>query len=141
MQETVVTPDISSILSQKFSKRIKKQLSLKIGKYSNGSIRNAYFEYHNYMIEGEFKSFFRNGNLKEHFFKKNGADIGEYKSYHSNGNLKEQYHVTPWNGRHGEYKRFAKNKQLLEHCFYKDDEYHGKYISYYYLYIFNFLIY
>ncbi len=55
------------------------------------TITNGLF-YSGYKWEGEYKSWYENGQLWEHcFFNKNGNMEGEYKSWYKNGKLYRHY--------------------------------------------------
>ena len=81
--------------------------------------------------QGEYKSYYDDGQLWGHAFYLNDKRHGEYKYYRSNGQLFEQSFYI--NGKHhGEYKSYHINGELEIHCFYQNSCLHGEYNSYYY---------
>jgi MORN repeat protein len=86
--------------------------------YENGQLRGLCFDKDG-QLEGESKSWYSNGQLWDHSFYKEGHLEGESKTWHKNGQLSQ--HCFYKNGqREGEFKRWYENGQLLKHCFYKD---------------------
>ncbi len=70
--------------------------------------------------QGEFKSYFNNGQLWEHAFLRNGIIHGEYKKYYYDGQLCEHFFCQ--NGYfHGEYKEYHKNGYLKHSTFFYQD--------------------
>ena len=70
---------------------------------------------------GEYKKWYSNGQLWQHYFYKNGKLDGEQKCWYENGHLLE--HSFYKNGEFdGEYKYWYLNGQLMVHCFYKNGE-------------------
>jgi len=77
-----------------------------------------YFLNKNDVYEGEYKSWYENGQLCEHSFYVDGDLHGEFKSWHENGQLSE--HDFYENGDlHGEIKRWRENGELIEHMFFE----------------------
>ena len=85
--------------------------------YNNGQLECHYF-YKDGKLHGEYKSWYNNGQPGSHYFYKDGKLRGEYKSWYDNGQPGSHYFYK--NGRlHGEYKNWHDNGQLERHCFYK----------------------
>ena len=69
--------------------------------------------------EGEYKSWYSNGQIHAHAFYKNDKLEGEYKYWYKNGQIEE--HSFYKNGKlDGEYKTWYNNGEIWEHAFYKD---------------------
>jgi antitoxin component YwqK of YwqJK toxin-antitoxin module len=78
-----------------------------------------YFIDENGQKQGEYKSWYSNGQLREHGFFVDGKLHGEFKWWHENGHL--YTHCFYVDGkRHGEYKWWHDNGQLCVHCYYAD---------------------
>jgi antitoxin component YwqK of YwqJK toxin-antitoxin module len=80
--------------------------------------------------QGEFKSWYSNGQTWMHCFFVDGKEHGEFKAWHENGKLATHcFHVD--DKVHGELKWWHENGQLWKHCFYVDDKQHGEYKAWY----------
>jgi antitoxin component YwqK of YwqJK toxin-antitoxin module len=80
-----------------------------------------YFEDEFGQIQGEFKSWHKNGQPRIHCYFVDGKVHGEYKQWYPNGQLERHcYYV---DGKlHGEYKWWNENGQLFLHFFYVDNK-------------------
>ena len=79
-----------------------------------------YFEDNQGRKQGEYKTWWENGNLNRHGFYVNDVYHGEYKAFRANG--KPFNHCFNVNGStHGEYKSWREDGSVWEHCFYVDD--------------------
>ncbi len=76
-----------------------------------------YFVDDHHRIQGEYKRYHVNGQLRVHSFFQNGNYHGEYKSYQKNG--RPYVYAFFKNGiLHGEYKHYHRNGKQWEHSFY-----------------------
>lgn len=81
-------------------------------------------------LEGERKTWHRNGNLDTWGFYRNGEKHGEQKEWYGNGQMCK--HSFYQNGKmEGECKTWGVNGQLNEHEFYRHDKLDGKRKSWY----------
>ena len=69
-------------------------------------------------------------NLSEEYFQLNGKKEGEYKSYYDNGQLEMICNYVN-NKTEGEYKEYYRSGQLFIICNYLNDKWDGEYKSYY----------
>lgn len=76
-------------------------------------------------INGEFKEYYKDGQLKEQCFYKNGKKEDEYKEYYENGVLKKQCFYKN-QLRQGECKEYYDTGQLHELCYYKNEIREGR---------------
>ena len=82
-------------------------------------------------LKGEYKRWFSNCQLQNHCYYKEGKLEEEYKRWWSNGQL--QNHCYYKEGKlEGEYKRWWSNGQLEIHCYYKEGKLEGEYKSWFY---------
>jgi len=70
-------------------------------------------------LDGEYKSWYKNGQLHVHDHFKNDKSDGECKNWDRNGQLRIHCYYKN-NKLDGEYKEWYENGQLREHCYYKD---------------------
>lgn len=97
--------------------------------FSNGSVE---YEYNltDGELNGPFKTFYINGEIKRTGFYVNGEEQGQFKEYDNSGQLEFEY--TMKNGEiHGEQKMFNEGK-LVRSVTYREGEADGPQISYYY---------
>ncbi len=74
-----------------------------------------------YKSEGEYKEWYKNGQLTRHCFYKNDELDGEYKRWHENGQL--WVHCFYKQGeKDGKYKSWFDNGKLYKHYLFKDGE-------------------
>jgi len=79
-----------------------------------------------YEGEGENRSYYFNGQLKETSFYKNNEINGETRGWYPNGQLKElKYYKN--NYPDGEFKRWDETGQIYEHGFVKNARLYGEY--------------
>lgn len=72
------------------------------------------------ICQGEYKRWWDNGHMFEHYFHINGKIHGEVKKWWPNGQLK--LHCIYVNGKkHGEYKWWHQDGPLITHCFMVDN--------------------
>jgi antitoxin component YwqK of YwqJK toxin-antitoxin module len=87
--------------------------------YSNGQL-----DIHCFYVDGnrhgEYKSWYSNGQQWAHCYYVDGNIHGECKEWYSNGQLRWHYYYEDGN-RHGEFKWWYPNGKLWEHCLYVDD--------------------
>jgi len=69
--------------------------------------------------DGEYKCWWRNGQLFIHCFYENGKREGEYKAWYVSGQLSDHCHYKN-DKLDGEYKSWYDNGQLIAHCHYKN---------------------
>jgi hypothetical protein len=69
--------------------------------------------------DGEFKWWFKNGQLGNHCWYKKGKLDGEYKLWWSNGQSRQHCWCKD-DLLDGEYREWYENGQLFKHCWYKD---------------------
>ena len=69
--------------------------------------------------EGEYKEWWKNGQLWTHCFYKQGNKIGEYKRWWRNGQLMTHCFYNGQGSKEGEFKEWGYSRQLLVHCFYR----------------------
>jgi antitoxin component YwqK of YwqJK toxin-antitoxin module len=82
------------------------------------------------MINGEYKSWYDNGQICEHCFYKDRYLDGEHKVWYDNGQI--YTHSFYKDGDlDGEYKVWYDNRQIKKHCFYKDGKLDGEYKLWY----------
>jgi antitoxin component YwqK of YwqJK toxin-antitoxin module len=89
-----------------------------------------YFEDESGKKQGEYKTWYSNGQLDIHCYYVDGILHGEYKWWYENGQ--------PWvhcfyvdGKRHGEFKAWHSNGQQWEHCYYVDGKKQGEYKAWY----------
>lgn len=87
--------------------------------YNNGQAERHCF-YLNDMLHGEHKMWFENGQIREHSFLIDGNYHGEFKEWHENGQPSRHCFAVN-NKRHGEYKSWDKDGRLRDHCFFVND--------------------
>ena len=80
--------------------------------------------------DGEYKEWWGNGQLRYHYWVKDGLKHGECKQWYDNGQLKE--HCWYKDGKQdGEYKQWYDNGQIAAHIWYKDNKRDGEYSLWY----------
>jgi antitoxin component YwqK of YwqJK toxin-antitoxin module len=89
-----------------------------------------YFEDESGQIQGEYKLWYSNGQLREHCYYVDGQRHGEFKEWYPSGQIWEHCYYVDDN-LHGEYKAWHDNGQLREHYFFVDGKRHGEYKSWY----------
>lgn len=81
-----------------------------------------YFTDEHGRIQGEYRNYYRDGNLYIRCFYRNSKLHGEFKRYHDNGQLRAHL-IYRNNKRHGEYKNYYKGDgNLSAHCLYVNDK-------------------
>lgn len=81
--------------------------------------------------EGEYKRWYKSGQLEIQCHNKEGKREGEYKVWHENGKLDSQCYYK--NGKlEGEYKCWNENGQTWIQSYYKEGEIDGEYKSWYF---------
>lgn len=89
--------------------------------FDNGDIRMHCF-FIDGKVNGEFKMWRKNSQIYEHSFYVNGDRHGECKLWHTNGIL--SLHCLFMNGKqHGEYKSWKPSGKLETHCFFSNGDY------------------
>jgi len=105
----------------------KMRFKIIIPESSYSCFKKEYFILPNQWRHGEYKSWYNNGQLLQHYFCKDGKREGAYKNWYSiNGQLREYYFYKDGK-KEGECKSWHYNAQLRIHCFYKDDKLEGEY--------------
>ena len=89
--------------------------------FNDNNLSYHYFLDENDKKHGEYKSWWKDGTLSEHYYYENGELHGEYKSWYYNGTLWEHCYYEHGK-RHGEYKGWWSNGTLREHCHYENGE-------------------
>lgn len=100
-------------------------------KHSNGQIMEQYSLNSNQEKDGNYKSFYENGNIYEEANFTNGVLTGERKLYYQNGNI-EIIEVYNQSGQlDGEYKAYHENGKLKVEKLYKNNLIEGVLKVYY----------
>ncbi len=97
--------------------------------YDNGQpmIQKTYVEG---KLHGYYKEWYLNGQLMYQIEYKDGKENGEYKSWYNNGQIMVQ--TTYKDGKcDGEYKKWYEKGKLHTQTTYKDGKYHGKYTKWF----------
>ena len=118
---------VKAIKSTKLMKKLPNGLFEVKEEVTDSKYKAHWFEDENGKKQGEYRSWWDNGTLKEHCFLKDGELQGEYRSWCENGTLKE--HCFFKDGKlQGEYKEWYDNGTLGLHCFFKDGKIIEEYI-------------
>lgn len=130
---TVITIDSGNGVTKFFI--LKEVINIKCDKdvyyawYANNKFNETQGGYHGRLIQGLFKSFYKNANLQSMGYYHNGIKKGEWKTWYENGNLKE---VLNWkNGsKNGNYLLYNEYGQKMVEANFKNNVLHGKFLSY-----------
>jgi antitoxin component YwqK of YwqJK toxin-antitoxin module len=83
----------------------------------------------NDLVQGEYKEYYHNGQLKSHLFYQDGCLHGECKFYYDNGQLKE-HAFCQHNILHGESFEYTRSGRLRKYACYENGEFHGECSNY-----------
>jgi len=99
-----------------------------ISYYKNGNMKeNGEFE--DDTINGRFKEYFENGTLSRDYFVEKGLLNGLFKKYYENGNLELKF-MTRDNKKDGEYIEYDENENKIIECHLKKGLLDGEYIEF-----------
>lgn len=97
--------------------------------YSNNDIKKTQGAFDGKLLHGEYKSFYRNMNLKEQGRFSRGQKEGEWQSWFENGRIKERIHYR--NGEQNGYdETYDSNGKIAARSDYRNGILHGKTILY-----------
>ena len=94
--------------------------------YKDGSLKCQYRTKYGEIKDGEYTSWFINGQLNEHGFYINGKIHGQYTNYYHDGKLSIQCMYLDGK-KHGLYKDWYRNGQLSLECNYITGKFYGEY--------------
>lgn len=94
------------------------------------SVINSFAQSEPIHKDGDYKSYYVNGKIKQSGFYKNGKGEGEFKYYFENGKMKAICFVKE-DKKEGEWKEYFENGKLAEIGFYKNNKKEGEWKAYY----------
>jgi len=97
--------------------------------YKNGQLKNHY-HYKDGKRHGECKWWYESGNRQEHAHYKDGKKYGEFKHWYWNGQLWQHYHCKDGK-KHGKCKWWYVSGKRWEHAHYKYGKKHGEFKEWY----------
>lgn len=97
--------------------------------YANGRLWTTGYYLEGEIPDGEWKSFYNNGQLGYHYLYENGKQIGESLLYYKDGTLKEKAFYIDGK-RHGPYSYFHKNGLIMKEYNYVNGEMDGVQMRY-----------
>lgn len=110
-------------------KTIKKRTDKYYYWYKSRTIQKTHGDYDGKLLDGEFKSFYANKNLKEKGAFSKGLKTGKWISWNTNG---EYVAVYQWKRgyKNGQFREYDEKGQIIKCGSYKDDLLNGSVVEY-----------